>query len=68
LRDAGDFIMSLVRPLPVYCRSDFVRGDDGHFMVMELEMIEPSMYLRMHSDAPQRFAEAFDRYVREKTS
>jgi hypothetical protein len=30
---------------------------------MELELIEPSMYLRMHPDAPQRFAVAFDRYV-----
>jgi hypothetical protein len=30
---------------------------------MELELIEPSMYLRMNPDAPERFAAAFDRYV-----
>jgi hypothetical protein len=40
-----------------------VRGPDGQFLVMELEMIEPSMYLRMDSEAPQRFAEAIDQYV-----
>jgi len=30
---------------------------------MELELIEPSMYLRMHKDVPRRFAEASDEYV-----
>jgi hypothetical protein len=35
---------------------------------MELELIEPSMYLRMHPDAPARFASAFDRYVRDKAA
>ena len=43
--------------------ADFVRGEDGRFLVMELELIEPSMYLRMNKEAPQRFAEAFDNYV-----
>jgi hypothetical protein len=67
LRATADRVMSLITPLPVYCRSDFVRDADGRFMLMELEMIEPSMYLRMHDDAPRRFAEAFDAYVRRKT-
>jgi len=34
---------------------------------MELELIEPSMYLRMDPEAPGRFARAFDRYVRQAT-
>lgn len=63
LREAGDFVMGLIDPSPVYCRCDFVRDAHGRFVVMELEMIEPSMYLRMHADAPRRFAEAFDNYV-----
>ncbi|MDH4048901.1 MAG: hypothetical protein OEV63_12300 [Gammaproteobacteria bacterium] len=67
LRETADLVISLVDPLPVYCRSDFVRGADGRFLVMELEMIEPSMYLRMHDAAPQRFAEALDRYVRRQS-
>jgi hypothetical protein len=63
LREAGDQLMNVVDPMPVYGRADFVRGLDGRFLVMELELIEPSMYLRMNKEAPQRFAEAFDNYV-----
>lgn len=63
LRQVADEVVSLVHPAPVYCRSDFVRGDDGRYLLMELELIEPSMYLRMHSEAPVRFARAFDAYV-----
>lgn len=32
---------------------------DGAFWTMEVELIEPGLYLRMHPDAPRRFAEAF---------
>jgi len=42
------------------------RGPDGRFLIMELEMIEPSLYLRMDPDAPQRFADAFNSYVAKK--
>jgi hypothetical protein len=31
--------------------------------LMELELIEPSLYLRMDEEAPWRFAEAFHDYV-----
>jgi len=54
--------------MPVYARVDFVRGPDGRFLVMELELIEPSMYLRMDAQAPQRFAEAFNWYVATATT
>jgi len=63
----ADRILGLVKPQPVYARCDLVRGPDGRFLLMELELIEPSMYLRMHPEAPQRFAVAFDRYVAGKT-
>jgi hypothetical protein len=33
---------------------------------MELEVIEPSLYLRMESGAARRFAKAFDAYVSRK--
>jgi glutathione synthase/RimK-type ligase-like ATP-grasp enzyme len=62
----ADGILALVAPAPVYARCDLVRGSDGRFLLMELELIEPSMYLRMHPEAPQRFARAFDRYVAGK--
>ena len=61
--ECADRILALVRPTPVYARCDLVRGPDGRLLLMELELIEPSMYLRMHPDAPERFAAAFDRYV-----
>lgn len=59
----ADRILKLVQPAPVYARCDLVRGPDGRFLLMELELIEPSMYLRMDSGAAERFAIEFDRYV-----
>ena len=66
LLDAGRKVLRLVEPMPVYARVDFVRDDDGCFLLMELEVIEPSMYLRMDPEAPRKFAEAFDNYVQRK--
>lgn len=43
---------------PLYARVDLARGEDGHLLLMELELIEPSLYLRMHPEAPERFARA----------
>jgi glutathione synthase/RimK-type ligase-like ATP-grasp enzyme len=47
---------------PLYARADFVRGPaagaDGAFELMELELVEPSLYLRTDPDAPERFADA----------
>ncbi|HET6628739.1 MAG TPA: hypothetical protein VFG91_03085 [Woeseiaceae bacterium] len=60
---AADRVLELVRPAPAYARCDLVRGPDGRFLLMELELIEPSLYLRMHADAPARFAAAFDACV-----
>jgi hypothetical protein len=49
---------------PLYARADFVRDDDGAgFWLMELELIEPSLYLRMDAAAPQRFARALHERV-----
>jgi hypothetical protein len=66
LQETGNRIMQLIDPMPVYARADFVRGPDGRFLIAELEIIEPSLYLRMNPDAPQRFADAFDSYVAKK--
>lgn len=56
-------VMSLVEPAPLYARVDLVPDANGKFLLMELELIEPSMYLRMDKAAPGRFAAAFDHYV-----
>lgn len=52
--------MKTLSPSPLYARIDFVRNDEEDFVVMELELIEPSMYLRMDPQAPGRFAAAID--------
>jgi hypothetical protein len=63
LVETANSVLALVDPQPVYVRADFVRGENDQFWLMELELIEPSMYLRMDKEAPTRFANAFDRYV-----
>jgi glutathione synthase/RimK-type ligase-like ATP-grasp enzyme len=65
LQAAGDAVMQLVDPAPVYARADFVRGADGRFLLMELELIEPSMYLRMDENAAERFARALNEFAVE---
>jgi hypothetical protein len=40
----------------LYARADLVRSGET-FRVMELELVEPSMYLRIDPGAPERFAE-----------
>ena len=43
--------------LPVYARVDGVIKD-GRFLLMELEVFEPLMFLARHPEAPMRFARA----------
>jgi hypothetical protein len=43
--------------LPVYARVDGV-VKDGRFLLMELEVFEPLMFLAKHPEAPGRFARA----------
>jgi hypothetical protein len=49
--------MSALSHTPLYARVDLV-GSGSDLLVMELELIEPSLYLRMHPAAPKRFADA----------
>jgi glutathione synthase/RimK-type ligase-like ATP-grasp enzyme len=48
----------------LYARIDFVRDDDDNFCLMELELIEPALYLRMDKNAPQFFAETVDKRLK----
>jgi glutathione synthase/RimK-type ligase-like ATP-grasp enzyme len=68
LIEVAQRIVALVEPQPVYVRADFVRGDDDRFLLMELELIEPSLYLRTDTGAAERFAAAFDAHVRQHVS
>jgi glutathione synthase/RimK-type ligase-like ATP-grasp enzyme len=50
--------MAACSPVPVYGRADLVRDDAGRLAVMELELIEPELWLRMHPPAADTFADA----------
>lgn len=63
LRSASRSVMRQLEIEPAYARVDFVRGPDGSFLLMELELIEPSMYLCMEEGAAQRFADALSNYL-----
>lgn len=43
---------------PLYARVDMVRDGTGHFRLMELEAIEPSLFLKFAGDKGQAFANA----------
>lgn len=47
-------------PLPLYARVDVVRDNDGFLALMELELIEPEMFFRMHPPAAEMMAEAVE--------
>ena len=45
---------------PLYARIDMIRDVGDEFLVMEFELIEPSLYLRTDPRAPERFARAIE--------
>lgn len=56
---AGGAALRAIGAAPLYARADLVRANGGNgFWLMELELIEPSLYLRMDEGAPERFARA----------
>lgn len=58
---AGQRALKLVEPKPLYARVDLVRDAEDEFALIELELIEPALYLRMDANAPARFAEAINK-------
>lgn len=50
--------------VPLYARADLVRDPAGRFRLMELELVEPSLYFPLDPQSPARFASALDRVLR----
>jgi glutathione synthase/RimK-type ligase-like ATP-grasp enzyme len=50
-----------------YARVDVVRDDDWRVRVLEVELIEPTLYLYAHPQAPSRFALAIAEAMTNKT-
>jgi hypothetical protein len=63
---AGEEVLKCVSPTPLYARADYVRIKDDEFALMELELIEPSLYLRKAEHAPQSFAKAINTWLLQK--
>lgn len=55
--------MAACDPQPVYGRVDMVRDNDGRLAVMELEVVEPELWLRLQPAAAERLADAIARLV-----
>jgi len=64
LLETGNQVIRSLPEIPLYGRVDLVRMADNRFAVMELELIEPSLYFRMDPGAPERFARTLDRWYR----
>lgn len=52
--------MCACEPKPIYGRVDMVCDNDGRWVVMEVELIEPELWLRFHPPASKQFAEAIE--------
>jgi hypothetical protein len=57
-REAAERILAAVEEPLLYARVDLVRGLDGLPQLIELELIEPDLYLGYDEGAGERFAAA----------
>jgi hypothetical protein len=64
LLKTAEQVLSLIDPTPLYVRIDFVRDEVDDLCLMELELIEPALYLRMNENAPRFFAETIDKWLK----
>jgi hypothetical protein len=62
-RDLAERALAL-RPGQLYARVDILRDAHGVEHLMELEMLDPELYVRFDRQAPRRFAEAIARRLR----
>jgi hypothetical protein len=56
----AESIINKLSTIPLYARADLVRNAQNEFVLMELELIEPSLYLNTDIQSPERFARAFN--------
>lgn len=59
LRAAAELVLASLTDVPLYARPDFVRDGEA-WLLMELELVEPSLYFSYSESAPERFAEAIE--------
>ncbi|MEN7341535.1 MAG: hypothetical protein AAAFM81_01275 [Pseudomonadota bacterium] len=59
---AAERVLDALEVTPLYARVDLVPGQ-GQWMLIELELIEPSLYLRKSASAPANFARAVRQWL-----
>lgn len=64
LLKAGEEVLKRISRTLLYARVDFVRTENNEFALMELELIEPSLYLRNCENAPHFFAKAINSWLK----
>ena len=63
MRAAADDVLAAIDGDLLYARVDLVDDGAGGYWLIELELIEPSLYLRKDAAAPARFADAIQRWI-----
>ena len=61
--DVAEQALAVVAEPLVYARADLVRAPDGTLRIIELELIEPNLFLTGNPDGTARFADAFSAAV-----
>lgn len=56
-------ILAALDDMPLQARTDLVHLADGSLALMELELIEPSLYFRMNAGAPRNFADTLETWL-----
>ncbi len=56
-------IIKKLSTIPLYGRVDLVRTKENEFALIELELIEPSLYLNKDNQSPLRFVKAFEERI-----
>ncbi|HEV2450292.1 MAG TPA: hypothetical protein VGU43_07810 [Thermoplasmata archaeon] len=67
-REVADRAVAGISPVPLYARVDLVMRRSGPPALMELELIEPSLYLAFHPSAADRLAEAIVRRITARST
>jgi glutathione synthase/RimK-type ligase-like ATP-grasp enzyme len=56
----GEAVLETLDTVPLYARVDIIEGDDAPFLLTELELVEPSLFLATDPGAADRFAAAIE--------
>ncbi len=53
-------VMEAISPQPLYARVDLVKDPQGQYVLIEIELIEPSLYFEYDKRSPALFAQALN--------